>query len=183
MEQIEQVAIETLIPYKNNARLHSDKQIGQIAESIKSFGFNNPVLIDSKNNIIAGHGRVQAAKRLKMKTVPTIKIEHLTEEQKKAFIIADNQIAQNSSFDKGILSLEIASLKNSDINLNILGFDDRELEELEFDLVEDIKEQNTNELDLEEKFEVLVELKSVQEQEELYEELENRGYQCKVLSF
>ena len=83
MEQIEQVAIETLIPYKNNARLHSDKQIGQIAESIKSFGFNNPVLIDSKNNIIAGHGRVQETKRLKMKTVPTLKIEHLTEEQKK----------------------------------------------------------------------------------------------------
>ena len=81
------------------------------------------------------------------------------------------------------MSLEIASLKNSDINLNILGFDDRELKELEFDLVEDVKEQNTNELDLEEKFEVLVELKSVQEQEELYEELENRGYQCKVLSF
>ena len=114
-----------------------------------------------------------------MKTVPTIKIEHLTEEQKKAFIIADNQIAQNSSFDKGILSLEIASLKNSDINLNILGFDDRELKELEFDLVEDVKEQNTNELDLEEKFEVLVELKSVQEQEELYEELKTEGINAK----
>jgi DNA modification methylase len=129
MEQIEQLAIETLTPYKNNARVHSPEQIKQIANSIKEFGFNVPVLIDKDNTIISGHGRVEAARRINLKTIPTIKIEHLTEEQKKAYIIADNQIALNSEWDISLLSSELKELDDK-IDLSNLGFDQKELTEL-----------------------------------------------------
>ena len=129
MEQIEQLAIETLTPYKNNARVHSPEQIKQIANSIKEFGFNVPVLIDKDNIIISGHGRVEAARRINLKTIPTIKIEHLTEEQKKAYIIADNQIALNSEWDISLLSSELKELDDK-IDLSNLGFDQKELAEL-----------------------------------------------------
>lgn len=129
MEQIEQINIETLKPYKNNARVHSPEQIKQIANSIKEFGFNVPVLIDKDNTIISGHGRVEAARRINFKTIPTIKIEHLTEEQKKAYIIADNQIALNSEWDISLLSSELKELDDK-IDLSNLGFDQKELAEL-----------------------------------------------------
>jgi DNA modification methylase len=129
MEQIEQINIETLKPYKNNARVHSPEQIKQIANSIKEFGFNVPVLIDKDNTIISGHGRVEAARRINFKTIPTIKIEHLTDEQKKAYIIADNQIVLNSEWDISLLSSELKELDDK-IDLSNLGFDQKELAEL-----------------------------------------------------
>jgi ParB-like chromosome segregation protein Spo0J len=126
-KNIEQVDIAKLIPYVNNARVHSEDQVLQIASSIKEFGFNNPVLVDKENGIVAGHGRVMAAKKLGITVVPCIRLDHLTEAQRKAYIIADNKIALNSTWDKDLLMVEIDSLKELDIDLDLLGFDESEL--------------------------------------------------------
>lgn len=128
-QQIEYIAIEKLIPYANNARVHDDNQITQIASSIKEFGFNNPVLIDDSNGIIAGHGRVMAAKKLGLIEAPTIKLSHLSDAQRKAYILADNRIALNSGWDNQLLSLELQDL-NDEIDLSLLGFDADELNAL-----------------------------------------------------
>lgn len=129
-EQIQRLPIDALIPYANNARVHSDKQILQIASSIKEFGFTNPVLIDKDNGIIAGHGRVEAARKLGHKEVPVIRLEHLSEAQKKAYILADNKIAMNSTWDDQLLALELQTIGDLGINLDFTGFDESEINEL-----------------------------------------------------
>ena len=139
--QIEQKLISDLIPYANNARTHSDEQVTQIASSIKEFGFNNPILIDKDNGIIAGHGRLEAAKKLGYTEVPTIKLEHLTDTQRKAFILADNRIALNSGWDTTLLSLELKEL-DTELDLTSLGFDAKELAAL---LAPEQVEGNTDE--------------------------------------
>jgi len=113
-----------LIPYANNSRTHSDDQINQVASSIKEFGFTNPVLIDEQGGIIAGHGRVMAAKKLGLAEVPTITLEGLTKAQVKAYVIADNQLALNSGWDVDTLKLEIETLQELDFDIDLLGFDD-----------------------------------------------------------
>lgn len=125
--KIKQTPIDELIPYASNSRTHSDEQVAQIAASIKEFGFNNPVLLDKKNGIIAGHGRVLAARKLGLKEVPTIELSHLTENQRKAYIIADNKLALNSGWDMDLLSLEMGDLKKAKFDLSLLGFDASEL--------------------------------------------------------
>ena len=100
----------SLKPYDRNARTHSPKQIAQIAASIKAFGFNNPVLVDKDNVIIAGHGRVEAAKQLGLETVPVLRLEHLSEEQKRAYILADNRLAEKAGWDREILKIELQHL-------------------------------------------------------------------------
>ena len=127
--KIEWQSVEKLIPYAKNARTHSDEQVAQIAGSIKEFGFNNPVLIDKDNSIIAGHGRVMAARKLGMDKVPVVILDHLTESQRKAYILADNRIALNSGWDSSMLSVELQDLKD-DIDLSLLGFDPDELDAL-----------------------------------------------------
>lgn len=122
-----QVDIGLLIPYVNNSRTHSDEQIAQVAASIQEFGFTNPVLIDEKNSIIAGHGRVMAARKLNMDKVPAIILEGLTESQKKAYVIADNQLAANAGWDLELLKIEVEGLIELDFDTNLLGFDDDEL--------------------------------------------------------
>ena len=139
--QIEQKLISDLIPYANNARTHSDEQVTQIASSIKEFGFNNPILIDKDNGIIAGHGRLEAAKKLGYTEVPTIKLEHLTDTQRKAFILADNRIALNSGWDTTLLSLELKEL-DTELDLTSLGFDAKEIAAL---LAPEQVEGNTDE--------------------------------------
>lgn len=121
--------IDTLIPYAKNARVHDEAQIAQIAGSIKEFGFNNPVLIDKDNGIIAGHGRVMAARKLGLTEVPTILLDHLNETQRKAYILADNRIAINSTWDNEMLSLELMDIKD-DVSLAMLGFNIDELDAL-----------------------------------------------------
>jgi hypothetical protein len=118
---------DSLIPYVNNARTHSQVQINQIASSIKEFGFINPVIIDGDNGIIAGHGRVQAAQKLGMAEVPCVQASHLTEAQKKAYILADNKIALNAGWDDELLSLELQFLKNEYDDLDIFGFAEHEI--------------------------------------------------------
>ena len=129
-KNIEFVSIEQLIPYVNNARTHDDAQVAQIAGSIKEFGFNNPVLIADDNSIIAGHGRVMAARKLGLKEVPCMRLSHLTETKRKAYILADNRIALNSGWDNDLLMIELKDLDMDGINLSILGFDADEINAL-----------------------------------------------------
>jgi hypothetical protein len=131
-----------LIPYINNSRTHSDKQISKIAASIKEFGFTNPILIDKKNNIIAGHGRVLAAKKLNINTVPCIILNNLNDYQKKAYIIADNKLALEAGWDEDILKNELKELEKTDFDLNLIGFDEKELE---YFFAEDVKEDDFDE--------------------------------------
>ena len=119
-----------LIPYINNSRTHSDAQINQIASSIKEFGFTNPVLIDEQGGLIAGHGRVMAAKKLSIDEVPCIVLDGLTEAQKKAYIIADNQLPLNAGWDLDTLRLEVETLQELDFNIDLLGFDVDVIEKL-----------------------------------------------------
>ena len=120
--QVEQISIEKLIPYVNNARTHSDAQVAQIAASIKEFGFNNPVLIADDNSIIAGHGRVMAARKLGKDTVPAVRLSHLTEMQRKAYILADNKLALNADWDNSLLAIELADLKDLGFDTELTGF-------------------------------------------------------------
>jgi site-specific DNA-methyltransferase (adenine-specific) len=128
--QIEQIGIATLIPFAKNSRTHSDAQVAQIAASIREFGFTNPVLIDEANGIIAGHGRVMAARKLKLTEVPCIRLSHLSDAQKRAYVIADNKLALNAGWDEAMLKLELADLKALDFDLDLTGFDTDEIDAL-----------------------------------------------------
>jgi len=129
--EITQRKTADLIPYVNNARTHSEQQVLQIAASIKEFGFNSPVLVDGENGIIAGHGRVLAAKKLNLDEVPTIELKHLTKTQKKAYILADNRLALNSGWDNDLLALELGELSDDGFDLTLTGFDDFVLDDVE----------------------------------------------------
>jgi len=122
--------VADLIPYVRNSRTHSDAQVAQIAASIKEFGWTNPILIDGKNGIIAGHGRLLAARKLGQDKVPVIELGHMTEAQKRAYVIADNQLAMNAGWDTALLTLELVDLKDEGFDLDLLGFDPSELEKL-----------------------------------------------------
>ena len=125
--KIEHLPIEGLIPYARNSRTHSDAQVAQIAASIREFGFTNPVLIDKEGGIIAGHGRVMAARILKLDEVPCIRLEHLNETQKRAYVIADNKLALNAGWDDELLQIELVNLNQAEFNMSLLGFDANEL--------------------------------------------------------
>ena len=129
-KHIELWLIDKLIPWARNPRTHSEAQIAQIAASIAEFGFNNPILVDTKAGIIAGHGRLLAARKLGLKEVPVIVLDHLTEAQKRAYIIADNQLALNAGWDDELLGIELASLQQEDFDLSLIGFEDEELARL-----------------------------------------------------
>ena len=122
--------VSVLIPYVNNSRTHSETQVNQICASINEFGFTNPLLIDEKDNIIAGHGRLLASKKLNMEEVPCIVLEGLTEAQKKAYIIADNKMALNAGWDEELLKLELENLKELDFDLELTGFNEKELDKI-----------------------------------------------------
>lgn len=122
--------ISELLPYVRNARTHSLEQIAQIAASIKEFGFLAPIVISEDNTILCGHGRFYAAQKLGLKKIPCIKESHLTEAQKRAYIIADNKLSLNADWDNELLAVEIADLQGEDFDLSLLGFDDKELADL-----------------------------------------------------
>ena len=125
--------LKELIPYARNARTHSDSQVAQIAASIKEFGWTQPILLDGKNGIIAGHGRFEAAFKLAMHEVPTIDLAHLTETQKRAYVIADNKISLNSGWDEQMLALEISDLQDAGFDIELLAFDPSELQNADVD--------------------------------------------------
>jgi len=122
--KIEKISIAKLIPYASNSRTHSDAQVAQIAASIREFGWTNPILVSDKNDIIAGHGRLLAARKLGMEEVPAIILDHLTKAQQRALVIADNQLALNAGWDMNMLKAEIEDLNLENFNLELLGFDD-----------------------------------------------------------
>lgn len=120
--------VEDLIPYARNARTHSDAQVALIAGSIREYGFTNPILVDGENGIIAGHGRVMAARKLGVATVPVIELAHLTSAQKRAYILADNRLAEAANWDQQLLALEVGDLDGLGIDLTTLGFETAELD-------------------------------------------------------
>jgi len=122
--------IHRLVAYEKNARLHTDQQVAQIVNSIKQFGWTNPLLVGSDEVVIAGHARLAAAKKLKMTEVPVIVLGHLNESQRRALVIADNQLALGATWDEDLLRLELAALKAADFDLDVVGFDEQELAEL-----------------------------------------------------
>ena len=122
--KIEQRSVAKLIPYAANSRTHSDAQVAQIAASIKEFGWTNPILVSGDNSIIAGHGRLMAARKLEMEEVPVIVLDHLSKAQQRALVIADNQLAMNAGWDMNMLKAEIEDLNLENFNLELLGFDD-----------------------------------------------------------
>jgi hypothetical protein len=121
--QIENVPIRALQPYAGNARTHSKKQVRQIANSIKRFGFNNPVLMDNNRQIIAGHGRVEAAKLLGLEVVPAVRLSHLSEAEKRAYVLADNRLAELAGWDKDTLAIELQALVELDFEVELTGFE------------------------------------------------------------
>ena len=138
--------INDLIPYIRNARTHSESQIAQIAASIKEFGFLSPILIAEDNTILAGHGRLAAARKLGLTKVPCVKESHLTETQRRAYIIADNKLSLNAGWDEDILAIELSELQGADFDLDLLGFDESELASI----FEDDKEVEDDDFDVEE---------------------------------
>lgn len=147
--EIEYLKTGELIPYARNSRTHSDEQVSQIAGSIREFGFTNPILIDAENGIIAGHGRIMAAQKLKIDQVPCIRLSHLTETQRKAYVIADNKLALNSGWDEELLGLELAELRAEDFDLGLIGFDGQEIERfLNPPEIDDEPESSSKEIDV-----------------------------------
>lgn len=138
--------VNDLIPYIRNARTHSESQIAQIAASIKEFGFLSPILIAEDNTILAGHGRLAAARKLGLKQVPCVKESHLTETQRRAYIIADNKLSLNAGWDEDMLAIELSELQGADFDLDLLGFDESEL----VSIFEDDKEVEDDDFDVEE---------------------------------
>jgi site-specific DNA-methyltransferase (adenine-specific) len=128
--EIKEVEVTALIPYAKNSRTHDDAQVAQIAASIKEFGWTNPILIDGDKGIIAGHGRLMAARKLKLDKVPVIELSGMTDAQKKAYVIADNRLALNAGWDNDMLTIELKDLEDEGFDLSLIGFDDSELDVL-----------------------------------------------------
>ena len=129
-QRIELWPLSRLKPYERNARTHSAEQVAQIAASIVEFGFTNPILVDSSDGIIAGHGRLQAALELGLSTVPVVVLDHLSDRQRRAYILADNQLALNAGWDLELLRTELQDLVADDFDLSVIGFSDEELSDL-----------------------------------------------------
>lgn len=173
---IEYESVEALIPYAANSRTHSDAQVAQIAASIKEFGWTNPILIDGDNTIIAGHGRLLAARKLGMEKVPAIRIGHLSKAQQRALVIADNKLGLNAGWDYDLLKIELKELDDLKFDLTLTGFDIGELSNLFDDPVieeKEIPENMENQL--------LLSFQDEATLQQWYEKAEEAGVECKIL--
>jgi len=180
--KLEHIATSELIPYARNARTHSDQQVAQIAGSIQEFGFNAPVLIDAQNGIIAGHGRVMAASLLKLESVPCVRLSHLSDAQKRAYILADNRIALNSGWDEAMLANELQDLHADDVDLGLTGFDAGELSRmLGLGEAEGDEEADEGLTVGPVEYRVVIITQGELDQSQLITELEQRGYKCQPL--
>ena len=169
--RIEYLPIDSLKPYENNARVHKDEDVNAIKASIEEFGFDDPVGIWSDDNIIVeGHGRLLAAKQLGMKTVPVIRLDHLTDEQRRAYALAHNRTAELSGWDFAIRDEELAQI--CEIDMSAFGFD---MNDLENAIDEERKESAFND-----NLSVVVECQTEQEAEDLFERLNDEGYKCRL---
>jgi ParB family transcriptional regulator, chromosome partitioning protein len=163
--KIEYVATDDLIPYINNSRTHSESQVKQIAASISEFGFTNPILIDEQNTVIAGHGRLLAADFLSLSKVPSIRLTGLTDDQRQAYVIADNKLALNAAWDEDMLKQEIETLQMLDFDISLIGFNVDELaymlnsdDDLDIDITEETYKENQN---------FLIKCETIEEMEQL----------------
>jgi len=177
------IPIENLIPYARNARIHTDGHIAQLAASIREFGFKNPILVDAENNVIAGHGRLLAARKLEMESAPCVVIDDLSAAQKRAFILADNKLHDNSSFDYEMLQIELDDLKLEGFDLNIAGFENFEISSDDNSPYNDsLPEPGDSYSDItSDMWGVIVTLKNEEEQVTLLQRLVDEGYKCKAL--
>ena len=175
--------VEDLIPYARNSRTHSDAQVAQIAASVREFGWTNPVLVDGENGIIAGHGRILAARKLGMEEVPCIELAGLTDTQRRAYIIADNKLALNGGWDDELLALELGELNAADFDMALVGFDAGELSAaMGLDEELDGEAPKIDEgIDYKEKFAIIVDCADEAEQQATFERLDSMGFTCKVL--
>jgi ParB-like chromosome segregation protein Spo0J len=174
--------IEVLIPYARNARTHSDAQVAQIAASIREFGWTNPILVDGENGVIAGHGRLLAARKLGLKEVPVRELSHLSPSQKKAYIIADNKTALNAGWDFELLREDLNELDAENFDLELTGFDAKELEEvMTWSPDGKGKGKGEGESGPQEQWHVLIECANEAQQAELLERLTEEGLKCKAL--
>ncbi len=178
--KIQEIEIEKLIPYARNSRIHSDEQVAQIAASIKEFGWTNPILVDGEAGIIAGHGRLAAARKLGLKKIPVIELSHLSPTQKKALIIADNKLALNAGWDNDLLSLEIEELNLEGFDIELLGFNKTEIDKLfenenDDEKIKEISDDGNRNL-------LLIETISEIELQKLFDEMKERGYECKIMN-
>lgn len=193
MQKIETRSINDLIPYARNARTHSDEQVAQIAASLKEFGWTNPILIDGDNGIIAGHGRLMAARKLRDSgasianwanhaDVPVISLAHMTDTQKRAYIIADNKLALNAGWDDELLRVELDELHAVGFDLEVVGFSGDELSHILYDEVgEAAKPSVEPESAYKEQYAVIVVCKDSAEQETIFNKLDASGYNVKVV--
>jgi len=177
-QKIEMIKTGNLIPYSGNSRKHDSNQVSQIAASIKEFGFNNPILIDDKNGIIAGHGRLMAAQKLEIDQVPCLKLGHLSDAQRRAYVIADNKLALNADWDDETLKAEIERLLDENFDLNVTGYDEEELDKL---LTEDDNDVDSeDEADINSLIEVIVECENEDQQQLAYNILTEKGFKCRL---
>lgn len=174
------VSVADLIPYARNSRTHSDAQVAKLAASIKEFGFLNPIITDGENGIVAGHGRVMAAQKLGLDTLPCIEAGHLTEAQKRAYIIADNRMALDAGWDNDLLKIELQDLDGEGFDLSLTGFDLTEINSL-FD-IDDSQDNLPEQQDLNATFEVAVECENETQQETVFNFLTKDGYKCRILT-
>lgn len=170
--EIVKVDIDTIKEYEKNAKLHPKEQIEQIKKSIEEFGNNDPIAVDENNVIIEGHGRIRALKKLGYKEIDVIKLTHLTEEQKKAYILTHNKLTMNSDFDIDLLNEELDNI--IDIDMADFGFEFAE------DIDEEKIQIDTSEKEIEDKSVLIVEAESEEQLEELYDEFIERGLICRV---
>lgn len=182
---IEHIATDALVPYARNSRTHSPEQVAQLGRSMREFGFTNPVLIDEHNTLIAGHGRVMAAQSIGLAVVPAIRLTHLSDAQRRAYVIADNKLAEQAGWDMATLAREVEDLQALDFDVDLLGFGGDELAAL---LGADGAPQQPGEapaqspgITYQEKYAVLVDCKNEAEQQTIFEQLSAAGMACKVL--
>lgn len=173
------VSVASLVPYARNSRTHSPQQVDKIAASIREFGFLNPIIVDAENGIIAGHGRVMAAQKLGLADLPVIEASHLTEAQRRAYVIADNRLALDAGWDNDLLKVELQDLDSQGFDLSLTGFETGELTSLfEPEAEDELPEQQ----DLKATFEVAVECNDETQQETVFNLLTQQGYKCRILT-
>ena len=179
-DHVERRSVESLIPYARNARTHSDEQVAQIADSIKEWGWTTPVLVDETGQIIAGHGRVMAARKLGIDEIPVMVASGWSEAQRRAYVLADNKIALNSGWDMDLLKVELQDIGDMSFDLDKIGFS---VEEMTSFFVE---AENENKIpkqkELKNTFEVAIECESEMQQEDIFNRLTQEGYKCRVLT-
>ena len=174
------VQVEKLVPYARNSRTHSPEQVAQIAASIKEFGFLNPIIVDGDNGIVAGHGRVLAAQKLGLTELPCIEAKHLTDAQRKAYVIADNKLALNAGWDNDLLRVEFDELAQAGFDLSLTGFSLDEIDELT--IIDEQIEKEIVEDNYSAKFNIIVECDDELHQEVIYHKLIKEGLKCQVQS-